>query len=73
MIHELDTVVLTVDLPDHNLQTGDVGTVIHSYGSGERYELEIFTMTGKTIDVVTVTRDQKWDESDREVMHARSL
>ncbi len=73
MKHELDTVVLTVDLPQHQLRAGDVGTVVHVYGSGASYELEIFTVTGKTLDVVTVTGDQVRPITDREVMHARKL
>lgn len=28
MISELDNVVLTVDLPEHRLKKGDVGTVV---------------------------------------------
>lgn len=73
MLQELDSVVLTVDLPDHRLRAGDLGTIVHIYPSGERYELEVFTVTGKTLDVITVTRDQIRPLSDREVMHARPL
>jgi hypothetical protein len=34
MIHELKTVILTTDLPDHSLKAGDLGTVVsvHEHG-----------------------------------------
>ena len=34
MIREHDCVVLTQDLPDEGLQTGDIGTVVHIYQDG---------------------------------------
>ena len=33
MIRELDSVVLTVDLPEHSLKKGDVGTVVLGHGA----------------------------------------
>lgn len=32
MIHDLDCVVLTEDLPQHGLKSGDVGTVVFEHG-----------------------------------------
>jgi len=29
MIREHERAILTVDLPDHQLQVGDIGTVVH--------------------------------------------
>ena len=34
MIGELDTVVLTHDIPVHGLKKGDVGAVVHCYADG---------------------------------------
>ncbi len=31
MIRNLDTVVLTRDLPEHGLRSGDMGAVVHDY------------------------------------------
>lgn len=31
MIHELDTVVLSHDVKEHNLRRGDIGAVVHGY------------------------------------------
>lgn len=50
-------VILTRDLPDSGLCSGDVGTVVdrHAPVKGEEgYSVEFFDMTGKTIAVVTV-------------------
>ncbi len=34
MIHELETVVLTHDVPEYGLKKGDVGAVVHRYADG---------------------------------------
>jgi hypothetical protein len=73
MIEELEHAVLTVDLPDHNLKMGDIGVVVHVYKSGAAYKLEFFTVTGETIDVVTVEANQVRPVSSTDVLHARSL
>jgi hypothetical protein len=35
MISELEQVALTVDLPEHHLKTGDVGTVVDITPNGQ--------------------------------------
>jgi hypothetical protein len=42
MIAELDTVVLTRDLPEHGLAAGDVGAVVHRHQS-DAFEVEFVT------------------------------
>ncbi len=37
MIHELELVVLARDVPEHALQPGDVGTVVHCYQAGAQW------------------------------------
>ena len=62
MIREHDRVVLTADVPEEALVAGDVGTVVHLWKAGDRegsnlpqaYEVEFFTVTGKTAAVATV-------------------
>jgi hypothetical protein len=73
MINEHERVVLTVDLPDHRLKAGDVGTVVHIYGTGEAYEVEFFTLDGQTLDVITVESEQVRPVAPMEVMHARRV
>jgi len=46
-MEELDTVVLTADIPEQGLSEGDIGTIMLVYPSGEDYEVE-FNLTGGT-------------------------
>jgi hypothetical protein len=54
MISELDTVVLTRDLPENGLEAGDVGTVVLIHDEGAGYEVEFTSLAGNTLAVVTV-------------------
>jgi hypothetical protein len=50
-------VILTVDLPEHGLCAGDVGTVVDRHdvmGKEVGYSAEFFDMTGRTVAVVTL-------------------
>jgi hypothetical protein len=50
-------VILTVDLPEHGLCAGDVGTLVERHsvpGKEVGYSVEFFDMTGRTVAVVTV-------------------
>jgi hypothetical protein len=53
MIKELDTIVLTIDLPGFGLHAGDLGTVVlvHKHGG---YEVEFVTLVelGRSIRTV---------------------
>jgi hypothetical protein len=71
MIKEHDQVVITANLPEHNLEAGDVGVVVHIYNDGEAYELEIFALDGRTLDVVTVEADQVRPVKRDDVLHVR--
>jgi hypothetical protein len=57
MIHELDRVVLTRDLPGQGLRAGDIGTVVFAHKGGTGYEVEFATQGSETRSVVTVTAD----------------
>jgi hypothetical protein len=52
MIQELEQVLLTVDLLEHGLKRGDVGTVVLVHGAVGN-EVEFMTLDGETIAVVT--------------------
>ncbi|MDX1992695.1 MAG: DUF4926 domain-containing protein [bacterium] len=71
MIAEHEQVVLTSDLPDIDLQIGDVGIVVHVYQDAEAYEVEFFTLDGRTIEVVTLEAAQLRPVNRRDVLHAR--
>ena len=71
MIRELDTVVLTTDLPEYGLMAGDVGTVVLVHRDGAGYEVEFMTMDGETITVVSLYASQVRPVGRREIAHVR--
>ncbi|HML24137.1 MAG TPA: DUF4926 domain-containing protein [Aggregatilinea sp.] len=72
-MHELDQVVLTTDIPEHDLKAGDIGTIVLVHGEHEGYEIEFVTLGGKTIAVVTVTASQVRPIREQEIAHARPI
>jgi len=57
MLKELETIVLTVDLPEFGLNIGDWGTVVLAHKHGG-YEVEFVTLEGKTVTVVSLELEQ---------------
>lgn len=72
MIKELDQVALTVDLPDHGLVRGDLGTVVLEHGS-EGYEVEFVALDGETVAVVSLSAAQVRAIGSREIAQARPI
>ncbi|MDO8532530.1 MAG: DUF4926 domain-containing protein [Dehalococcoidia bacterium] len=72
MIKELDTVVLTVDLPEHGLRQGDVGAVVLAHGK-KGFEVEFTALDGETLTVVSLMREQVRPIGRREIAHARAV
>ncbi|MGH2585688.1 MAG: DUF4926 domain-containing protein [Dehalococcoidia bacterium] len=60
-------------MPEHGLQVGDVGTVVHVVQEGKAYLVEFFTLDGETIDVVMLEADQVRPAGGEEIAHARPL
>ncbi|MGH7407450.1 MAG: DUF4926 domain-containing protein [Candidatus Methylomirabilales bacterium] len=73
MIRELDTVVLTRDVPKPGLKKGDVGAVVHRYAEGRAFEVEFVTAEGKTVAVLTLTEADIRPMRNGEILHAREL
>ena len=71
MISEHDCVILTQDLPDSGLKTGDIGTVVHLHGAGEGYEVEFITLAGETVAVVTLLPSQLRPIARGDLAHVR--
>ncbi|NDJ76393.1 MAG: DUF4926 domain-containing protein [Chloroflexi bacterium] len=69
MITEHERVVLTADLPQKGLKAGDVGVVVLIHDEGAGNEVEIFTLDGRTLDVITVVAAQVRVVDPAEVMH----
>lgn len=73
MIKELDSVVLTRDVPEHGLKEGDVGAVVHRYSEGEGFEVEFVSASGETVAVLTLMRADLRPMSGSEILHVRPL
>ncbi|MBI5214439.1 MAG: DUF4926 domain-containing protein [Ignavibacteriae bacterium] len=73
MLNELDTVVLTTDVPEHHLQKGDVGIIVHSYTNSDGYEVEFVTLGGETIAVLTLSSTQIRVADKRAIPHVRMV
>jgi hypothetical protein len=73
VIKELDSVVLTTDLPEHGLSAGDIGTVVLVHEGGKGCTVEFMTLAGKTIAVVTLLAGQIRQIAKDEIAHARHV
>ena len=73
MIRELDSVVLTADLPEHGLREDDIGTVVLVHRGGEGFEVEFVALDGETVAVVSVFASQIRPIGQREIAHARKV
>jgi hypothetical protein len=72
VIREHDNVVLKIDLPEHGLRTGDVGTVVLLHGD-RGYEVEFVALNGETLAVVSLERSQVRPIAAGEIAHARHV
>ncbi len=54
----LDVVALTVDLPEHKLWRGQVGTVVEILAGGSAYEVEFSDREGRTYESLGLRPDQ---------------
>jgi hypothetical protein len=72
-IKELDCVVLTKNLPQENLEAGDVGTVALIHNNGAAYEVEFITLAGRTVAVATVEASDLRPVGKRDISHVREL
>jgi len=57
-IRLLDIVALTVDLPEHKLCRGQVGTVVEILAGGAAYEVEFSDRNGRTYESLGLRPDQ---------------
>ncbi len=71
-MNELERVVLKRDLPDHGLEAGDVGVIVHCH-SESVFEVEFITGEGGTVAVVTLRSEDLRRIDAREILHVRSL
>ena len=73
MIKEFDRVILLENIAEHNLKSGDIGTVVMIHENSEGYEVEFIALDGETIAVVTLEANQVRAIKQGEIAHAREL
>ena len=54
----LDIVILCADLPKFGLVKGQQGTIVEILSNGEVFEVDFSDNNGRTIESVTLTRQQ---------------
>jgi hypothetical protein len=73
MIEELDTVVLTRDIPERKLRQGDLGAVVLVHRDRTAYEVEFVSLGGDTLAVITLPADSVRVATAHEIAHAREV
>ncbi|WP_339812014.1 DUF4926 domain-containing protein [uncultured Imperialibacter sp.] len=73
MIENFDRVVLKVDLPERGLKKGDIGTVVMIHDNRKGYEVEFFTLMGKTRSVESLKANKVRPVKANEVAHSREI
>jgi len=73
VIRELETIVLTRDIPEHGLRRGDIGAIVHSYKDGVAFEVEFVTGKGDTVAVITLESKDVRPMHPNEIRHAREI
>ena len=71
-MNELETMVLTHDVPSSGLRAGDVGAVVHRYSTCA-CEVEFVTGAGETLAVLTLTETDLRPVASGEILHVRAL
>ncbi|MBI1729669.1 DUF4926 domain-containing protein [Candidatus Acetothermia bacterium] len=68
----LEVVVLKRDLAEHNLKTGDLGTIVEVYDSGD-VEVEFITANGMTKAIITLIHSDIRNVKPTDMLAVRSL
>jgi hypothetical protein len=69
---ENDIVVLTVDVPEHGLKAGDIGTVLKNREDG-KYDIEFTALNGTKIVVITMAATHVRPVEGNEISHVRVI
>ena len=73
MFEEHERVVLTGDIPESKLKTGDVGTIVHVYSPGDAFEVEFLALDGRSAALATVLPSQVRPVAPTDLTHARQF
>lgn len=73
MFKEHERIILTQDIPQEGLKTGDVGTIVHIYPQGVAFEVEFVSLTGDTAAMATVPVAHLRAVTSQDMTHARLM
>ena len=73
MFNELDSVVITCDIMEKGIISGDVGVIAHLYNNNEQVEVEFVCGEGRTLAVETLPVSDVRPLAPKEILHVRSL
>lgn len=72
-IRELDRMALVRAVPEHGLQPGDVGTIVHADAEGRGYVVEFVSLLGETVALVDVEASAVRRLRPKEIAHTREI
>jgi hypothetical protein len=72
-IQEFQDVALTVDIPEHGLKAGDLGTVVDISESRTTYAVEFVSLDKKLIAVLPLLEQEIRQLEPAEIAHARTV
>jgi hypothetical protein len=72
-MQELERVALIQAIPEHNLEVGDIGMIVHVYGEHKGYEVEFVTLSGELVALVSVYPEQIRQLESDEIASARRV
>lgn len=70
-MHELDYVILNLDVPEYGLRAGDVGVIIAEPMGDQPYEVEFTALSGEVIAILALQRSEIRAARRGEMAHAR--
>jgi len=70
----LDTIIITVNIPDHRVLAGDIGTVVEVYTEPHlAFDVEFVNPDGSTRALLTLSPEQVRSLSSADVLTTRQL
>ena len=72
-LNEFDEVVLTSDIPELALKSGDVCTIVQISEDGNAFDVEFIAFNGDTVATTTLNRQQLRPIRKSEIPHVRAI
>lgn len=69
---ELETIVLSHDIPEHGLQAGDIGVIVH-LRNDDNFQVEFVSGEGDTVALLDLSLNDIRPMAPKEILHARKI